>query len=163
MARILVIDDTKNIRKMVGLTLEKEGHAVQAAEDGVQGLELFGDGTAWDLTLIDQRMPELEGREVAREVRRRDPAARLVMMTAFATIELASDVLRAGATDFLRKPFSSDVLRGAVMAALARSWRLWRAREKRRSSCSKARKQRRVVRSTVCRRVRLDCRRLVFI
>jgi CheY-like chemotaxis protein len=119
MARILVIDDTKNIRKMVGLTLEKEGHAVQAAEDGVQGLELFGDGTAWDLTLIDQQMPGFQGSEVIVEARRRNPMARLVMMTAFATNELASQVLMSGAMDFLRKPFSTDVLRGAVTVALS--------------------------------------------
>ena len=119
MARILIIDDTKNIRKMVELTLNQAGHEVETAEDGEQGLELFGDGTAWDLALIDQRMPKVEGREVVIEARRRDPMARLVMMTAFASNELASQVLAAGALDFLRKPFSTDVLRGAVEAALA--------------------------------------------
>jgi len=120
MARILVIDDEKNIRRMVRLTLEKAGHQVEIAEDGPHGLKIFGDGVGWDLVLTDQRMPGLEGREVTREVRRRDPAARLVMMTSFATLELASDVLRAGATDFLRKPFSTEMLRGAIAAALAR-------------------------------------------
>jgi CheY-like chemotaxis protein len=120
MARILVIDDTRNILKMVRLTLEREGHTVETAEDGLQGLEAFGDGSSWDLTLVDQRMPHVEGDAVIVEARRRDPAARLVMMTAFATTELASQVLAAGALDFLRKPFSTDTLRGAIQAALAR-------------------------------------------
>ncbi len=120
MARILVIDDTKNIRKMVGLTLQKAQHQVEEAADGAQGLELFGDGQAWDLTLVDQQMPEFAGHEVVAEARRRDPTARLVMMTAFATPELAGVVLEAGAVDFLRKPFSTEILRGAVEHALAR-------------------------------------------
>lgn len=120
MARILVIDDTKNIRNMVRLTLEREGHEVQTAEDGTAGLQLFGDGTGWDLVLVDQRMPGEEGRDVIALARRRDHLARLIMMTAFATNELASAVLTAGAIDFLRKPFSTDVLRGAVSAALSR-------------------------------------------
>lgn len=120
MAHILVVDDEKNIRKMVRLTLERAGHAPEVAEDGKHALETFGDGSSWDLVLTDQRMPEIEGREVTREMRRRDPSSRIVMMTAFATDELAGEVLRAGAVDFLRKPFSADTLRSAVSAALAR-------------------------------------------
>ena len=119
MARILVIDDTKNIRNMVRLTLEKAGHDVELAEDGERGLELFGDGTTWDLTLVDQQMPGQQGNQVVVEARRRDPMARLIMMTAFATNELASEVLASGAFDFLRKPFTTDVLRGATEAALS--------------------------------------------
>jgi CheY-like chemotaxis protein len=119
MARILVIDDTKNIRKMVKLTLAQLGHDIQEAEQGAEGLERFGDGSSWDLTLVDQRMPEVEGIDVVREARRRDPVARLIMMTAFASNEIASEVLRLGAIDFLRKPFSTSTLRGAVETALA--------------------------------------------
>ncbi len=118
MARILVIDDARNIRKMVGLTLRQAEHEVGDAADGARGLELFGDGQGWDLTLVDQQMPVFDGREVVVEARRRDPTARLVMMTAFATPELAGDVLEAGAVDFLRKPFSTQTLRGAVQNAL---------------------------------------------
>jgi CheY-like chemotaxis protein len=118
MARILVIDDTKNIQKMVVLTLTQVGHDVHVADDGAQGLERFGDGSAWNVTLIDQRMPEVEGIDVVREARRRDPGARLIMMTAFASNEIAAEVLRLGAIDFLRKPFSTATLRGAVETAM---------------------------------------------
>ncbi len=120
MSHILVVDDEKNIRKMVRLTLERAGHTLEIAEDGQRALEIFGDGAGWDLVLTDQRMPAMEGREVTLEMRRRDPAARIVMMTAFATDELAGEILRAGAVDFLRKPFSADTLRSAIAAALAR-------------------------------------------
>jgi len=118
-ARILVVDDENNIRLMIRLALRADGHEVETAADGTEALEKFGDGGAWDLVLLDQRMPGLEGLEVLREMRRRSPAARVVMVTAFGTVDLASNALRAGATDFLRKPFTMEVLRGAVRTALA--------------------------------------------
>ena len=119
MAHILVVDDTKNIRKMVELTLKSSGHEVETAVDGEEGLTQFGDGAAWDLTIVDQQMPKFEGREFVAEARRRDSSTRLIMMTAFATSELASEIMQAGALDFLRKPFSTETLRGAVEAALS--------------------------------------------
>ena len=119
MARILIIDDESNIRMMLRLALQHVGHAVETAADGPEGLEKFGPGgPGWDVVLLDQRMPGMEGLEVLREMRRRDPAARVVMITAFGTIDLAEEALDAGAADFLRKPFTVDTLRGAVQAAL---------------------------------------------
>ena len=118
MAQILLIDDTKNIRKMVALTLTQAGHSVESAEDGREGLHAFADGARWDLTLVDQQMPHLQGDEFVVEARKRDPMARIVMMTAFATPQLAAQVMQTGALDFLRKPFTTDVLRGAVEVAL---------------------------------------------
>ena len=119
MARILVIDDTKNIRKMVELTLKSAGHETETADDGEEGLTKFGDGTTWDLTIVDQQMPRLEGREFVKAARQRDSSTRIIMMTAFATIELASEIMQMGAVDFLRKPFSTETLRGAVESALS--------------------------------------------
>ena len=121
MARILVVDDTKNIRKMVELTLKAQGHEVTLAENGALGLEQFGDGARFDLTLVDQQMPELTGDAFILEAHRRHPAARLVMMTAFATPELASQVMQSGALDFVRKPFTTQTLRDVVTVALEKS------------------------------------------
>ncbi len=118
MAQILVIDDTKNIRKMVELTLQTQNHDITQAENGVLGLEQFGDGSRFDLTLVDQQMPELNGDEFVRRAREIDPSARIVMMTAFATPELASRVMQSGALDFLRKPFTTETLRDTVAVAL---------------------------------------------
>jgi DNA-binding response OmpR family regulator len=119
MSRILVVDDESNIRMMLKLALAHVRHEVETAADGYEGLERFGDGGGWDLVLLDQRMPGLEGLEVLREMRRRAPAARVVMITAFGTIDLATEAMASGATDFLRKPFTVATLRGAVDAALA--------------------------------------------
>jgi CheY-like chemotaxis protein len=119
MARILIIDDESNIRMMLRLALTHAGHAVEATADGYEGLERFGpEGEGWDLVLLDQRMPGLEGLEVLREMRRRDPAVRVVMITAFGTVDLTIEAMAAGATDFLRKPFTVETLRAAVAAAL---------------------------------------------
>jgi len=118
MARILVIDDEKNIRTMIGLALKQQGHAVDLAEDGRSGLNAFDAGCGFDLVLLDQRMPEIDGLEVLREMRRRRPDARVVMITAFGTIDLAVDAMKSGAADFLRKPFTVETLCGSVQAAL---------------------------------------------
>lgn len=120
MARILVIDDENNIRMMLRLALEHVGHTVDTAADGYEALEKFGpDGAHWDLALLDQRMPGLEGLEVLKQMRERQPGARIIMITAFGTIDLATEAMTAGATDFLRKPFTIEILRGAVTAALS--------------------------------------------
>ncbi|HZT40613.1 MAG TPA: response regulator [Chthonomonadaceae bacterium] len=118
MARILVVDDENNIRMMVRLALQHEGHTVETAADGEEGLDKFGDGKEWDLVLLDQRMPGLSGLTVLQQMRYHDPAARVIMITAFGTVDLAVEAMKAGATDFLRKPFTVDILRGAVQAAL---------------------------------------------
>jgi CheY-like chemotaxis protein len=119
MARILVIDDEHNVRAMIRLTLQHCGYEVVTASDGPDGLARFGEGSNWDLLLLDQRMPYLEGLEVLRTIRQRDPYARVIMITAFGTIDLAVEAMKAGATEFLRKPFTADVLHVAVDAALS--------------------------------------------
>lgn len=118
MPHILVIDDEPNIQNSVRLVLQHVGHTVEVASNGMEGLEKFGNGENWDLVLLDQRMQGLEGLEVLRLMRARDPLCRVIMVTAFGTIDLAVDAMKEGATDFLRKPFTADVLRGAVNAAL---------------------------------------------
>ncbi|MBI3911228.1 MAG: response regulator [Armatimonadetes bacterium] len=118
-AHILIVDDEENIRETMRFALEAVGHRVETAASGAEALEEFGSGEGWDLVLLDQRMPGVEGLEVLRRIRERDPAARVIMVTAYGTIELAVEAMKAGARDFLRKPFTPDTLRGAAQAALA--------------------------------------------
>jgi len=117
--RILIVDDEENIRETMRFALDALGYRVQAAADGPSGRAAFANGESWDLVLLDQRMPGIEGLEVLRQIRERDPEARVLMVTAYGTIELAVDAMKTGAVDFLRKPFTPDVLRGAVKTALA--------------------------------------------
>ncbi|MDQ3012136.1 MAG: response regulator [Acidobacteriota bacterium] len=116
--RVLVIDDEAHLRQMMRLALEMGGYEVGEAKDGLQGIDVFGDGSTWDAVLLDQKMPGLDGLETLRGIKQRDQAARVIMVTAFASIELAVDAMKLGATDFVRKPMTPEILRNAVTAAL---------------------------------------------
>ncbi len=117
---ILIIDDEENIRRVTRLTLEAAGYVVGEASDGSAGLELYGDGSNWNAVLLDQRMPGMNGLETLRHIKKRTPSARVIMATAYASIELAVDAMKLGATDFVRKPMTPEVLRNAVAAALSK-------------------------------------------
>jgi DNA-binding response OmpR family regulator len=118
--RILIIDDEENIRRVTRLTLQAAGYEVSEASDGERGLEAFGDGSGWDAVLLDQRMPGMDGLETLRHINQRNAGARVIMATAYASIELAVDAMKLGATDFVRKPMTPEILRNAVAAALAK-------------------------------------------
>ena len=117
--KILIVDDEAHIRQMMRLTLEAAGYEVEEAANGEDGLARFGNGRDWGAVLLDQKMPGLDGLQTLRQMKDRLPEACIVMVTAFASIELAVDSMRLGATDFLRKPMTPEMLRGAVAAALA--------------------------------------------
>src|SRR5260370_22083318 len=118
--RILIIDDEEHMSKMRRLPLERTGHAVGEAYDGYEGLKLYGDGSAWDGVVLDQRMPGMDGLETLRRIKESNPRARVVMATAYASIELAVDAMKLGASDFVRKPMTPETLRHAVVAALTK-------------------------------------------
>jgi DNA-binding response OmpR family regulator len=119
--RILIIDDELHIRRMMRITLEAVGYAVGEAQDGSEGLMLYGDGTNWDAVVLDQRMPGMDGLQALKHIRDIKPEARVIMATAYASIELAVDAMKLGATDFVRKPLTPEILRNAVAAALTKS------------------------------------------
>ena len=121
--RVLIIDDEENIRQMIRLTLETEGYEVGEAGNGMEAFFVLGGDAAWDVVLLDQRMPELEGTEVLRRLRVLTPSASVVMMTAFASVDLAVEAMKLGATDFIRKPMTPEVLRNAVVAAKSKAAR----------------------------------------
>jgi CheY-like chemotaxis protein len=118
--RILIIDDEEHIRRMMRMTLEAAGYATGEANDGPEGLKLYGDGSAWDVVVLDQRMPGMDGLETLRRLKASNPAARVVMATAYASIELAVDAMKLGASDFVRKPMTPETLRNSVSAALSK-------------------------------------------
>jgi len=116
--RVLIIDDEPHIRQMMRFTLEGAGYQVDEAADGHAGLARLRDG-AYDAIILDQKMPGLDGLQTLRLIRERTPDACVIMVTAYASIELAVDAMKLGATDFLRKPMTPEMLRGAVAAAIA--------------------------------------------
>jgi DNA-binding response OmpR family regulator len=123
MARILLIDDEANIRLMVRLALEQQKHTVEEAADGDEGLTKFKDGSGWDLILLDQRMPGIDGLSVMKLMRLTSPKTKIIMITAFGTMDLIMDAITAGANNLLRKPFTVNILRGVVESALKQNYR----------------------------------------
>jgi DNA-binding response OmpR family regulator len=117
--KVLIIDDEPHIRQMMRLTLESSGYQVDEAGDGEAGLARLRDGGPYDAIVLDQKMPGLDGLQTLRLIRERTPDACVVMVTAYASIELAVDAMKLGAMDFLRKPMTPEMLRGAVAAAIA--------------------------------------------
>jgi CheY-like chemotaxis protein len=105
---------------MIRLTLQHAGYEVEVASDGKEGLAKYGDGSNWHLVLLDQRMPGMAGIEVQKEIYRRNCQARLILITAFGTIDLALEAIQSGASDFLRKPFTAETLKFSVETALHR-------------------------------------------
>ena len=118
--KVLIIDDEEHIRRFMRLTLEAAGYGVGEASNGSEALSLYGDGSAWEVVILDQRMPGIDGIEVLRTMRAKNVNGRIIMATAFASIELAVEAMKLGATDFMRKPTTPEILRNAVAAALER-------------------------------------------
>ena len=114
---ILIIDDEAHIRQMMRLTLEASGYQIEEAAAGEDGLARFARGGV-DIVVLDQKMPGIDGLETLRRLKEDAPDARVLMVTAFASIELAVDAMKLGAADFLRKPMTPEALRAAVGAAL---------------------------------------------
>ena len=119
--RVLVVDDEENIRQMSRLTLESAGYEVGEAASGMECFAILGGDPAWDVVLLDQKMPVLMGTDVLRRLKVLIPQARVIIMTAFASVELAVEAMKLGAVDFVRKPMTPEILRNAVAGALAAS------------------------------------------
>ncbi len=109
MATILIVDDEPNIRSHLATFVRGLGHTVEVAADGTEALEVL-DRVVPDVVLTDVRMAGMDGLALLQEIRRRRPDAVVVLMTAYATVAGAVEAMRAGAYDYLVKPFSLDAV-----------------------------------------------------
>jgi two-component system, sensor histidine kinase and response regulator len=119
---ILVIDDDEIIRLSCEQILQKSGYKVEAYGNGYQGIERLKQIRP-PLLVVDIKMPELDGFEVIKIVRKIDPDLVIVVITGYATIETAVDAMKMGAYDFLPKPFTPNELRLIIDRGFER-WRL---------------------------------------
>ncbi len=115
--RVLVVDDEENIRNLLSQILRQEGFEVEIAADGATALRRASSGE-FDLVLLDVRIPEKDGMAVLREIRREDPGAVVMIVTGYATLEMAVEAMREGAFDYISKPFKKDELLLKVRRAL---------------------------------------------
>ncbi len=115
--RALIVDDEPALRRRVKQILGEIGCEVIEADDGVAATEELGRG-AFDLVVTDLKMPRMDGMELLREVKKGHPFLPVVMLTASGRVADAVSAMKAGATDFVNKPFHSEELRDALAAAL---------------------------------------------
>ena len=118
--RILIIDDEPIIRESLQVALGSSGLDVLTARTGEEGLELFGRDSP-DLVLLDHWLPGINGDEVLRRMKEASPDIPVVIMTAQGSIDLAVNLMKLGAFDFLVKPFELEQLESLVQKGLERN------------------------------------------
>jgi signal transduction histidine kinase len=121
---VFVIDDDEIIRLSCEQILKKSGYKVETFGNGYEGIERLKQVPP-PLLVVDIKMPELDGFEVIRMVRKINPEIVIVVITGYATIETAVDAMKMGAYDFLPKPFTPNELRLIIERGFER-WRLAR-------------------------------------
>lgn len=115
--RILIVEDDATIRMSLNHVLKKQGHEVDLAETGREGVELFSR-RVYGLVLLDLHLPDIDGLDVLRSMRDSDDSAMVVVMTAYPEVRTAIESVRVGACDYLNKPFELDELRDIVKRVL---------------------------------------------
>ncbi len=114
---ILVVDDESEIREGLELLLSSEGYGVTSAETGESGLARLEE-KPYDLLLLDVSLPDRNGLDLLREIRRRDPHLSVVLITAYGSIDMARAAFKSGAQDYITKPWSNDELLAQVAQAV---------------------------------------------
>lgn len=110
MKRVLVVDDTKNIRLLLTKCLEHEGYQVETASDGQEALDMFRK-ERYDLAFLDIKMPRLSGTEVLKSIREMGIGTPVIIITAYATVKNAVECTKLGAVTYLQKPFTAEKIR----------------------------------------------------
>lgn len=115
--RILIVDDEKNIRIALKQCFKGENYKVEMANDGEEAIEKLRSDK-YDLILMDYQMPNKNGLEVLEDIRKNNIETRVIIMTAYGTVDIAVDSMKLGAVDFLSKPFTiakvKDVVRESI-------------------------------------------------
>jgi len=116
---ILVIDDEAGIRESLEVLLSLEGYAVKTANDGEQGLRTL-EMENFDLVLLDLALPGQSGLDLLPQIKERQPETPVIMITAYGTVENVVEAIRAGAENFVQKPWDNEKLLADIRSAVAR-------------------------------------------
>src|SRR5262245_14049480 len=120
--RALIVEDSDDMRDLMKLLLEEEGYETLAAADGRAALKhIENDQESIDLVITDVQMPEVTGHEILAAVRARRGETPVIVITAFGSVEQAVGMVKAGAFQYLTKPFNKEKLLGLVAKALEHS------------------------------------------
>jgi DNA-binding NtrC family response regulator len=115
---ILVLDDEPIVGKRLKTALEKSGYVVEVFEDSREALRRL-DEREFDIVVTDVRMEEVDGIQVLEHVLGRSGRTKVIVITGYATVEVAREALAKGAFDFIAKPFKPDDLRQVIARAAA--------------------------------------------
>jgi DNA-binding NtrC family response regulator len=115
---ILVLDDEPIVGKRLRAALEKNGYAVEVFEDSRAALRRL-DERDFDIIITDVRMEEVDGIQVLEHVLEQSARTKVIVITGYATVEVAREALAKGAFDFIAKPFKPDDLRQVIQKAVA--------------------------------------------
>ena len=107
MAKILVVDDAEFLRVRITKMLVSEGYEVIEAENGVKAVTMYQTHKP-DAVLMDITMPEMDGLSALKKIRKSDPKARVIMLTALGQESVVLEAIKSGARDFVVKPFERD-------------------------------------------------------
>ena len=118
MAKILVVDDAAFMRVRAAKVLQDNGHEVAQAENGREAVSKYAEWRP-DAVLMDITMPVMDGLAALKEIRKLDPAARVAMVTAMGQQAIVLEALKAGAKDFVLKPFQPDRILATLHKLLA--------------------------------------------
>src|SRR5258708_4907602 len=105
MANILIVEDEPRMRRLLEISLGEDGHSVHAAEQAEAGLKCLRE-EAIDLVVTDLKLPGMSGLEFLQEAKRLHYALPVIVMTAYGSVETAVDAMKAGASDYVLKPFT---------------------------------------------------------
>lgn len=119
-SRVLVVDDDDGIRETLRMALSYEGYDVRLAANGVEGLDVMNGVDTIDMAIVDVMMPQVDGLEMCRTLRRRLDSTPVLVLTARTEVADRVAGLDAGADDYLIKPFDLDELLARVRALLRR-------------------------------------------
>jgi DNA-binding NtrC family response regulator len=115
--RVLVVDDEVAVNNNIRKILARKGYAVEQAASKAETLEKLEQGR-YALVVLDLKMPGVQGLELLAAVRDRQPAARVIIVTGYASIETAVEGARMGAVGYVPKPFTPDEIRSAAEKAI---------------------------------------------
>ena len=115
-SRILVVDDEPNLRRVLGAMLQRNGYEVVDAADGAEALERLDDDV--DVIVTDLKMPRVDGMTVLRRVAAEHPNIPVVMITAFGSVGHAVEAVKAGAFDYIEKPYEQEQIRLTIAKAV---------------------------------------------
>lgn len=117
--RILIVDDDPSMRTALMESVRRLGFDVQGAMDGADAVERVSRYKPW-LVVTDLKMPRLGGLDLIKEIKSRSPQTLMVLMTAYGTVETAVEAMKYGASDYILKPFSTDLLERVIANLKAR-------------------------------------------